>query len=929
MVKRSTEMIIAILAVLKAGGAYIPIDPSYPKERIEYMLDSSKAKTLLTKKNLDRKIEFENKILIDLSNKNIYSLPKENLDSINKPEDLAYVIFTSGSTGKPKGVMLMHKNINNFIKGIMKKLEFSSNQTMVSITTISFDIFVLESLLPLQNGLKIVIANEQEQTSAKLFNELCIKNNVDIIQTTPSRMQIFMTSEEDAEFIQKAKYILIGGEPFPSVLLESLKKMSSAKIYNMYGPTETAVWSTVKELTNEETIDIGKPIANTQVYVLDKNHKPLPYGVSGELYISGDGVSKGYLNREDLTKECFIKNPFVPNTIMYKTGDLCALLENGNIKCLGRIDNQIKIRGLRIELGEIETLIQKYPHIIKTVAVKQKIEDREFISAYFVSDKRIAISELRKYITHSLPKYMVPSYFIALDEFPYTPNGKVDKKALPLPNELLNVSKEKYVAPKTKLEKELAKTWEKVLNTSPIGINDNFFELGGDSLLAMNLNIELLKLSDRISYSDIFRFPTIAELAEKINSNSYEPIFSKIENLSDDYVDILENCTKREKIVEWHPRNVLLTGCTGFLGIHILEQFIEKEEGNIYCIVREEPGLTANAKLKQKLNYYFENKYDDLIDKRIFAVIGSISKSGFGLNQEELLDLAEKVDVVINSAARVAHFGNYQDFYNSNVKSVKYMIDFCNSFHKKLYHISTMSIGDTKLDTEYLSFKKTKRKNMIFDETCLYKGQTLDNVYIRSKFEAESLILEAISKGLDGYILRMGNLMPRYNDGVFQENILDNAFFNKFVAFIKLGVVPEYFLKQLLDFTPVDYAAEATYKLITHPTNENRIFHIYNYKTTTVNKCFKVLKKLGFKAEVLNENDFKNKINEILQDDDTKNILNNLINDFNRDLHLDYKIDIILRSKFSIKYLRKIHFKWPKITNKYLTKFIKLIKGVI
>ena len=222
---------------------------------------------------------------------------------------------------------------------------------------------------------------------------------------------------------------------------------------------------------------------------------------------------------------------------------------------------------------------------------------------------------------------MVPTYFIRLEDFPYTPNGKIDKKALPLPKEVLNVSDEKYVAPKTELQRKLAKIWEKVLNTSPIGINDNFFELGGDSILAMNLNIELLKITNRLNYSDIFRFPTIAEQEEKINSKEDSLMFSKIENLSDNYVYVLKNTKNKEKIKAWHPRNILLTGGTGFLGIHILQEFIENEEGKVYCIVREEPGITGKAKLHQKLNYYFGNKYDDLIGKRIFAVNRKYNKT--------------------------------------------------------------------------------------------------------------------------------------------------------------------------------------------------------------------------------------------------------------------------------------------------------------
>ena len=292
MINRSLEMFVAILAVLKAGGTYTPIDPNFPEERIKYMLENGNAKLLLTSNHLKDTVNFDNKLAIDLGNSNIYNLPNKNIENINEPDDLIYIIFTSGSTGLPKGVMLKNRNIVNFIFGMMKEFTFTNKDIIVSITTISFDIFVLESLMPLVNGLTVVIANEQEQTNIDLFNALCLKNNVNIIQTTPSRMQTFISSGSSTDFLKNVSHLLIGGEPFPSALLENLRKLSTAKIYNMYGPTETAVWSTLQDVTNEQNISIGKPIINTQCYVLDKNNMPLPYGVSGDLFIAGDGVSK-------------------------------------------------------------------------------------------------------------------------------------------------------------------------------------------------------------------------------------------------------------------------------------------------------------------------------------------------------------------------------------------------------------------------------------------------------------------------------------------------------------------------------------------------------------------------------------------------------------------------------------------------------------
>lgn len=275
MVNRSLEMIISILAVLKSGACYIPIDPEYPQDRIEYMLNNSNAKLLLTFKRWENKVTFDNKLFVELDNE-LYNSNKDNLININKPDDLAYIIYTSGSTGKPKGVMLKHSNINNFIQGMCNVVDFNSRKTIVSVTTISFDIFVLESLLPLEKGLKIIIANENEQNDARLFNSLCLENNVNIIQTTPSRFQVLISNSNELNYLESITDILVGGESFPKMLLEKLQQLTKANIYNVYGPTETTVWSTVKNLTDETSITIGKPISNTRCYILDNNKKLLP-----------------------------------------------------------------------------------------------------------------------------------------------------------------------------------------------------------------------------------------------------------------------------------------------------------------------------------------------------------------------------------------------------------------------------------------------------------------------------------------------------------------------------------------------------------------------------------------------------------------------------------------------------------------------------
>ena len=928
MTSRSLEVIISILAVVKTGGAYIPIDPTFPKERVSYMLDNSNSKVLLTQNKLLDKINFNNKVCIDLENESIYSLPNNNLENSNIPSDLMYVIYTSGSTGNPKGVMVTHRvfsNFTNYCNNYIKYLKNPSNDAIVSITTISFDIFAYETLISLQRGLKVVLANENEQTTPHLLNKLMEKNNVKIIQSTPSIMQIFVNNINEMPALKKINYAILAGEQLPLDLVKKLHSLSNAVVYNGYGPSET-YYCTLAEM-NDKIITIGKPIYNSQMYILDKNLKPVPVGVIGDIYISGDCVGKGYLNNKELTNKSFIPNPFLEGVTMYRSGDLGKYLEDGNILCLGRSDHQIKIRGLRIELEEIESVLLKYPNIIKVAVTKQTLQNREFISAYYVSDKRISVTELRKYLSSYLPKYMVPSYYTALDDLPYTPNGKVDKKLLPLPSDIIDSNKDDYEAPKTDIQKQIVSLFENVLNTKPIGINDNFFELGGDSLLAMNLNMELSKITDKITYQDIFHNPTVSDLEKIIKSDKKDELFKKVEDIPEGVMYVLNKSKKLERIKKSHSKNILLTGATGFLGVHILEELLRIDNTNIYCIIRSEPGLTSENKLIQKLDFYFDGNYKDLINKRIFILTGDTNEPNFGLNQDDLIKVIDNTDIVINSAANVSHYGKYENFYKSNVLSVKHMIAFCRNFNKKFYHISTTGVAGISLDSSYLSYKKNNK--IIFDESNLYIGQNPETVYSYSKFEAEIQVLTAINNGLDGYILRMGNLMPRYRDGKFQENVLSNAFINRVASFLRIGIIPKYLIDFPLEFTPVDYAAKAICEIAFHYTNKNRIFHIFNNKYVPFSRCLNLLKKQNLHLEVLDEKDFVKRINEIFQNEDYKYLLKYILDDFDENNHIDYRTNMEIKSKFTKRYLRRTLFFWPKISQKYLERFFEIIKEVL
>jgi amino acid adenylation domain-containing protein len=487
MVPRSHELFISILAVLKSGCAYVPIDPSYPVERISYIIENSGLKTILSTPALGETCDAlpQTIKLVDVTDERLNNEAVSSPAANTSPEDLAYLIYTSGSTGRPKGVMVEHRNVINFIAGMVDRLPISEQESVLCLTTVSFDIFITESILPLLNGLRVVLASEEDQKDTRKLSAL-IRSGVDVVQITPSHLKGLLADQHRDELFGAIRLLLVGGEAFPQELFHALKKTYQGPLYNMYGPTETTVWSTVQHLTDADTVDIGTPIANTRVRILDEYQKLQPVGVAGELCIGGAGVSRGYFANKELTEARFITDPVSGKGRLYKTGDLAKWLPDGSIAYLGRMDNQVKLRGFRIELGEIEYQLAEMEEVSEVAVAIRENEGEKYLIAYYVADIEVEADRLKEHLSTKVPDYMIPGFFMQLDKMPLTENGKLNRKALP---ELDMAAAEDFVAPANEVEEKLVKIWEDVLRIpgESISVKSSFFNLGGHSLRSIAL----------------------------------------------------------------------------------------------------------------------------------------------------------------------------------------------------------------------------------------------------------------------------------------------------------------------------------------------------------------------------------------------------------------------------------------------------------
>lgn len=910
LLERTSKFFTSLLGILKAGGAFIPSCPDYPKERIDSIIEDSDADFVITEGELlgvyDRTVDVSKL----LSGNN-----EENPNVDVQPDDLAYLIYTSGSTGKPKGVMLRHIGIANYLaysdSNIQVKEVVDNCHAYGSVTTISFDMSLKETMLSLCNGLTLVFASDEQTVNPLSLAEFFKENNVDAFNSTPSRLLQYMELDEFAEAMANCKVILSGGEKYPDKLLRVLREKTNAIIINTYGPTEITVSSNAKNLTNTDEISIGRPLRNYTEYIVDSDNNLLPIGVVGELLIQGYGVALGYNKLPEQTAKAFIE---FNGERTYRSGDYAKWTTDGDVIILGRTDNQVKLRGLRIELGEIEKCLTAVDGIKSGIALIRKVGKADAICVYYTADRQIEPNEIKSELAKSLTDYMVPSAYVQLDEMPLTPNGKVNTKVLPEPK---SNKSESGRLPKNEIEKTFCDIFAEILELDNVFADDNFFDLGGTSLTATRIVISASKKNIEVAYSDIFANPTPQTLAKFVSKDGSAE--DDLENLSDyDYTNINKVLEKNNidtfKNGELQKLgNVLLTGSAGFLGVHILYELLHKYNGKVYCMIRDKNNNPAENRMNSIYYYYFEESLKERYPDRVTVISGDVT------NRESFDKFIDKdINTVINCAANVKHFSKGTDIEDVNLYGTLNVLDFCKKANARLVHVSTMSVGGMFVG-EQGSVDKLK-------ENQLYFGQHEGSKYTLSKFLAERAILEEVSKGFNAKIMRVGTLAARNSDGEYQINFTTNTFMGRLKSTLLIGKYPYEAMEMPFELSPIDFVAKAILLLAQAP-KDCTVFHPFNNHTLIMGDLYTEMNKIGLHSQGAEYEEYMIALDRAEQDPEKAKILSSMIA-YQNMAHGQKTFTVGKSNTYTMQVLYRMGFVWPVTSLDYMKRFINALRGL-
>ncbi len=933
MMPRRADVYAVRQGIMKAGGAFVPIDPEYPDERIAYILEDSGAEFVIMPKEL---VSRRSKLLEMVAAKPL-SLEEllaeggniQNPQTDIRPENLCYCIYTSGSTGKPKGVMIEHRNLVNYVDDNPYNVEARSyvQKATVSLAfaAITFDVSILEECIPLYHGITVCMANEEEIHNPLALSELILNHGVDMMTCTPSFLTNIIDMPELKEALSRIKVFNVGAEAFPDALYGKIMALGSAPlVFNGYGPTETTIGCAFEQVTGEK-ITIGKPMANTKMMVIDQYRNLLPAGVPGELLIIGNGVGRGYVGRPDMTADKFIT---FEGRKAYRSGDLAKWNHHGKIEFMGRMDNQVKLRGLRVELDEIENVINRYPGVKSSVVVVKEKEGNQFLCGYFVAGQQVDCQNLTCFMQKYLTPYMVPGVLMQLPELPLTNNGKVDKRALPEPD--YRQDAKNYTAPRTELQRRLCEIFAMALGVEKVGIEDDFFENGGTSLSASKVAMKCMSAGIGVSYADLFEHKTPLALEQYLlgresrdgqgneDADGGSVLQEKKLPGQDLEQDSLGKALSRntiEHVDEVHPSDigsVLLTGATGFLGAHILKTLVETTDNTIYCLLRRGSASSSEKRLKSMLVYYFSNPYEELFGNRILVIEGDITDA-------EKVESLKQYDFarVINCAACVKHFSADDTLERVNYQGVLHLIRLCRETGRELIQISTVSVAGENVGQKFPKEKKIHENELDF-------GQRITNKYIDTKFRAEKAVLEAAADGMKGRVIRVGNLMSRVSDGEFQINSVTNGFMRTLRGYVALGRFPVSQLDMPAEFSPIDSTAEAIVKLA-GAQGDFSVFHAYSSYVIQMADVVEQMNSLGIAIETVSDEVFEASLQKALEDEEKNQLISGLIAYLPGDQETG-GIYIDADNSFTTKILYRLDFKWPMPDKDYLRNALEALQ---
>lgn len=911
---RIKEAYVVRQGIVKSGGAFVPVDPKYPDERVSYIILNSGSKYLISTKDIiaSKKDLIESTKVKAFAIEDILEFNKVNNPNLDIPQrGLAYVIYTSGSTGKPKGVMIAHRNLVNYVSdgsNLATKFYRDIGEDCVgcSFASLSFDASLQEEFIPLTHGYTAVIASEEEIENPMLLAKTLKENHVNYMFMTPSFVSNLLDIDVFVDALKGFKYLDMGAEAVPMELCDKLRKLGvNANILNGYGPTETTITSTYS-LVKDKYMTIGKPLANTKTYILDKHDHVLPINAIGNLTLAGESVGLGYLGLPDKTKENFIH---VKGDKAYKTGDMARLNIEGNVEFFGRLDNQVKLRGLRVELDEIERVLNTYPSVTRSVIlVKSSAVEGDFLAAYFTASTQVDKDALLAHMAKYLTPYMVPKVVMQIDKFPLTPNGKIDKKSLP-DVEITQTTKEVKKA-SNELEEKLLSLFKKALGNDNVGVDDDFFEMGGTSLSVSKVAMFALNMGLPIAYGDVFDHSTVLELEEYINSLGEDQSVTKEVKKEEAELNSLANNVVEQVNdikIDFDVKRVLLTGSTGFLGIHILKELMDQKV-QVIALIRGGK-LNPKDRLLGLLTYYFDSPLDEQVDKYVTIVDGDVT-------DETLFEKLKDYDfnLIINSAAIVKHFANSDIIEQVNVGGLKNLISIAKKKSSRIVQISTLSVAGENIDEKFPSSFKMKENMLDF-------GQDVSNKYVHSKYDAEKALLEAVDKdGLDGKIIRVGNLMSRQSDGEFQANSITNGFMRDLKGYATLHKFPVNSMDIEVDFSPIDEVAK-TILLLAKTPQKFTVFHSANSHMVEMGDIIYVLNELGFEIEVVSDDNFLKSMKEMMLDDSKSMLVSSLISYSSSDMKTHSFIGS--DNEFTNKALYHLSYKWPITDYKYLRQAIE------